>query len=144
MTRNLRKSAVLDALHRKKDPLQSERVRTSMMFAARIANALKSKGWNRIQLAEALGKQPSIVTRWLSGTHNFTSDTLSDIQTILGIQLLVRSDEELKLSVTTYSVAIPVAQFRKLDRENLRSIAENAAHTGGSCINSYSTSISCE
>jgi ribosome-binding protein aMBF1 (putative translation factor) len=144
MTRNLRKSPVLAALHRKKDPLQSERVRTSMMLAARISLALKSKGWNRLQLAEALGKQPSIITRWLSGTHNFTSDTLSDIQTVLGVQLLIRSDEELKISVTRYSLSISVAQLPHLDRENLRSIAENAANTGGHCINSYSTSIPSE
>ena len=139
MMRNPRKSSVLEALHRKKDPLQSERVRTSMMFAARIIFALKTKGWNRLQLAEALGKHPSIVTRWLSGTHNFTSDTLSDIQSVLGIQLLVRSEEELKMSVATYSA--PVPQFPNLDRENLRLIAENSAREGGYCINSYSTSI---
>jgi ribosome-binding protein aMBF1 (putative translation factor) len=41
------------------------------------------------QLAEALEQNPSVITKWLSGTHNFTSDTLSDIEEVLGISLLV-------------------------------------------------------
>ncbi|MBK9509856.1 MAG: hypothetical protein IPO04_10505 [Cytophagaceae bacterium] len=32
-------------------------------------------------------KNQSIITKWLSGTHNFTSDTLFDIQEAWGINL---------------------------------------------------------
>ena len=40
------------------------------------------------ELAEKLGKRPSEISKWLTGNHNFTHDTLFDIQTILNIRLL--------------------------------------------------------
>jgi ribosome-binding protein aMBF1 (putative translation factor) len=136
----LRQSSVLQALHAKKDPLQSERVRTSMMLSARIASALKEKGWSKGQLAIALKKNPSIISRWLSGTHNFTSDTLSDIQKILGIQLLVRSPEEQKPIINSYSVSDPELQRKILDKE-MRALVENAAHAGGCALPRMYTTI---
>lgn len=36
-----------------------------------------------------MGQLPSVVTRWLSGPQNFTLDTLSDIEEMLGVHLLV-------------------------------------------------------
>ena len=65
-------------------PEQQARTDNKMMLAASIADAMEAKGWNNIQLMEALGKKdPSEITRWLSGTHNFTADTLSDIGRVL-------------------------------------------------------------
>ncbi len=48
---------------------------------------MKAKGWNKLQFAIEIQKKPSVISRWLSGTHNFTSDTLSDIGLLLGIDL---------------------------------------------------------
>jgi transcriptional regulator with XRE-family HTH domain len=45
---------------------------------------MKQKGVNRKQLAEAIGKRPSEVTRWLSGEHNFTIATISMLSTYFG------------------------------------------------------------
>ena len=36
-----------------------------------------SFGLNKRQFAEALGKRPNEITRWLSGEHNFTISTLA-------------------------------------------------------------------
>jgi transcriptional regulator with XRE-family HTH domain len=59
-----------------------------MILAAKIANAIKAKGLKKSEFAEILGKQPSEISKWLSGTHNFTVDTLMDIEQVLSIQLL--------------------------------------------------------
>ncbi len=41
-----------------------------------------------------MGKtNPSEITRWLSGTHNFTTDTLIDLQRVLDINLLDVTNE---------------------------------------------------
>ena len=40
-----------------------------------------------------MGKQPSEVSKWLSGNHNFTIDTLSDIGYYLDADFLIRRDE---------------------------------------------------
>lgn len=59
-----------------------------MLLAAKINDGMKAKGWQNKQLAEALEQNPSIITKWLIGIHNFTSDNLSDIEEVLGISLL--------------------------------------------------------
>jgi transcriptional regulator with XRE-family HTH domain len=60
-----------------------------MLIAAKIADAMAAKGWNKTLLMKAMGKtNPSEITRWLSGTHNFTTDTLIDLQRALNIKLL--------------------------------------------------------
>lgn len=42
--------------------------------------------YQEVGRAERDGKQPSVITKWLSGTHNFTTDTLDEIAYHLGIE----------------------------------------------------------
>lgn len=55
----------------------------SKQLAGAIESKMKERGLSRIEFAEALNTQPSTVTRWLSGKHNFTIDTLFKIETTL-------------------------------------------------------------
>lgn len=71
-------------LLKKRDPLKTARTRKRMLIAARIEDILNELGWKKKELADKLGKNPSEVTKWLSGTHNFTTDTLSDIEYVTG------------------------------------------------------------
>jgi len=59
-----------------------------MQLAAKIFKAMKSHGLTQNQFAELMGKPISLISRWMSGTHNFTVDTLVDIQRVLSISLL--------------------------------------------------------
>ncbi len=58
------------------------------LLSNKIEMAIKQKGYNRQQFASIMGVQPSIITRWLSGNHNFTVETLFEIENKLEIQLL--------------------------------------------------------
>ena len=71
-----------------------ERTKNKMLLASRIDDAIKAKGWKKKDLAKALNKQPSEISKWLSGTHNFTTDTLWDIEKILNIKLITLSDSQ--------------------------------------------------
>ena len=55
--------------------------------ARQIARAMASVGVSKAELARKLGKSPSAVTSWLSGNHNFTSDLLAEISSVLGTQI---------------------------------------------------------
>ena len=68
-------------------PEEQHRTDNRMLLAARIADAMKEKGISQIVLAKKLGKHHSVITKWLSGTQNFTIDTLSDIESVLDIKL---------------------------------------------------------
>jgi ribosome-binding protein aMBF1 (putative translation factor) len=75
------------------DPTRREMVRRRMMISARIDDALKLKGWSQKQLADKMEKRPSEVTKWLSGNHNFTLETISLIEKQLGVTLITVSNE---------------------------------------------------
>lgn len=81
-------SPAIDELTDETDEKEYKRTEKRMMMAARIDEARRSKGWKNKDLAKALEKKPSEISKYLSGTHNFTVDTLSDLEEVLGIQLL--------------------------------------------------------
>lgn len=85
---------LLDELLQEITPREQARTRNRMMLAARLADALTAKGWTQRQLAEKLGKNSSEISKWLSGTHNFTTDTLSDLEDVLGVKLLYVKEEQ--------------------------------------------------
>jgi len=94
-------SKVLEDLMQEISPEELEKTEKRMLLATCIDEAVKAKGWKRKDFAEALGKTPSEITKWLSGTHNFTSDTLFDIEQVLGIKLLYLDNKPKEL-IKTY------------------------------------------
>lgn len=59
-------------------------VNLSFDISNKIACLMKERGLSKKQFAEALGKRPCEVTKWLSGQHNFTLATLSMISDFFG------------------------------------------------------------
>ncbi|NJC28049.1 helix-turn-helix domain-containing protein [Neolewinella antarctica] len=53
-----------------------------------IHQELIRKGWNQNDLAQALGKLPSEVSRWLNPGHNFTLKTLAKLSAALEVTLI--------------------------------------------------------
>lgn len=74
-------------------PQEQHRTDNRMGLAARIDDAMQEKGLSQKQLAERMGKNHSVITKWLSGKHNFTCDTLSDIESELGVALFQLEDQ---------------------------------------------------
>lgn len=68
-----------------------ENISKRMGLAAQIDDALQKRGFTNQEFAFMLGKKPSEISRWLSGTHNFTTETLWEIERLLNIQLLTSS-----------------------------------------------------
>jgi ribosome-binding protein aMBF1 (putative translation factor) len=56
---------------------------------------MKTKNWNNKRLMKEMGKtNQSEITRWLSGTQNFTVETLVDLERVLDIKLLQLQDNK--------------------------------------------------
>ncbi len=68
-------------------PLEAKQIRKKMIIAAQIEEFMKQKGWSKSQFAKEMGRSPSEITKWLSGTHNFTIDMLLEIAHVLGIEI---------------------------------------------------------
>lgn len=72
----------------------SEQNDRRMGLAVKIAETLRARGLTNQEFAFMMGKKPSEVSRWLSGTHNFTTETLWQMERVLNIQILTSSPAE--------------------------------------------------
>jgi transcriptional regulator with XRE-family HTH domain len=93
---------IIDEILNSVSPQEEYHIEQKMLLAARIDKLREGKGWNKVQFAKAMNKKPSEITKWLSGTHNFTLDTLLDIQNIFSIDLVNTSDKSFEQVVQFY------------------------------------------
>lgn len=64
----------------------------SFGISDRIEFLMHEKGMSKKQLADALGRRPSEVTKWLSGQHNFTIATLAMLSSFFGQPIVTIPD----------------------------------------------------
>ncbi len=80
-------SAIIEQLLGEITPIEILQTSVKMTLAARLDDLITAKGWAKSEFAEMVNKNPSEITKWLSGTHNFTIDTLAEIAFVLNIPL---------------------------------------------------------
>lgn len=56
----------------------------SFAISERIDTLMQKKGLSKKQFADAIGRRPSEITKWLSGQHNFTIATLAMLSSFFG------------------------------------------------------------
>jgi transcriptional regulator with XRE-family HTH domain len=69
-------------------------VERSFDIVDRIHFILQKQGKEQKDLAKALGKTESEISKWMTGTHNFTIKTLTKIEAVLGESVLVAPGKE--------------------------------------------------
>ncbi|MBD5317724.1 MAG: helix-turn-helix transcriptional regulator [Bacteroides sp.] len=70
-------------------PEERAEARLSFQISNRLYFLMQERGLSKKQFAEAIGKKPSEVTRWLSGEHNFTISTLAMLSSYFGKPIIV-------------------------------------------------------
>ncbi|MFN8310775.1 MAG: helix-turn-helix transcriptional regulator [Chitinophagales bacterium] len=95
-------------------PVEMEQTKNKMLLAARIEGLMRGRGWNKSQFAEKVGKNPSEITKWLSGTQNFTVEVLTEIASALGVELASLFGKQqipvfFRKEIVVQSVAMPSA-----------------------------------
>jgi len=101
-------SKEIDEIFDSISPDEAKRVENRMLLAAKIKDAMDANNINKLKFAELMDKHPSVITKWLSGTHNFTSDTLTDIENKLSIKLL-NVETQPKCQVTIFEAFASVS-----------------------------------
>lgn len=63
-------------------------VEKNMAIANKIHELLEKRGLKAADLARMLDKKPSEISKWLTGTHTFTTKTVTKIETVLGEDII--------------------------------------------------------
>jgi transcriptional regulator with XRE-family HTH domain len=94
------------------NPLHKIQNNNRIALACRIDDLMKANGYSNSTFAQKLGKQPSVITKWLSGTHNFTMDTLDEIAYHLGVEsaYLIQSQQRQTIYRKTIQVVTKIAE----------------------------------
>ena len=88
----------------------------SFAIADRIYDILQKQGKSQRFLAHALGKSESEISKWLRGTHNFTTQTLARIESVLGEPIIEVTGKNKKTEYvfvhlpSHYSIALKTAE----------------------------------
>ncbi len=85
MTNNL----ISDWLKEQGDSAIDKLVKRNLAIANRIAGILSRKNMTPANLAKTMGKQRSEISKWLSGTHSFSTKTIMDIECALGKDIIM-------------------------------------------------------
>lgn len=84
----MKRSSIIEARRQRVSSEIRKRVDLSFMIVDRIHAILEEKGLKQKDLAVMLGKKESEISKWMRGTHNFTIDTVSAIESALGAPIL--------------------------------------------------------
>jgi len=95
-------SGIMDEL----TPVEKVQTAVKMRLAGKLDDLIKQRGWSKGDFADRVGKHPSEITKWLSGTHNFTIDTLSEIAVALGVTVDVFFVPERNEAIRTTHVVV--------------------------------------
>ncbi|MDN3656693.1 helix-turn-helix transcriptional regulator [Ferruginibacter paludis] len=99
-------SAAIQQLQKSRSATAFEKTKKQLMLAAKIQDAIKEKGLNNSRFAQQMDQHPSVISKWLSGTHNFTTDTLFDIEAVLGIKLVMITEPKPEVIVKEYLAVV--------------------------------------
>ncbi len=84
----MKRSSIIEARRARVSDEIRHRVDLSFLIVDRIHSILQERGIKQKDLADMLGKKESEISKWMRGTHNFTIDTISSIENVLGQPIL--------------------------------------------------------
>ena len=102
----MKKNPLFDKCVANVAPEVMEEVSLNVDIANRIYDLLKKKKMTQREFAALMGKRESEISRWLTGSHGFTTTTLAKIASVLGEPVV-----EVKKAPEVKYVFIPIRGF---------------------------------
>lgn len=84
----MKKNELLQKLRSQVSQEVKDEIDFSFSVVDRIEYLLNKKGFSRKDLAKALNKSESEISKWMTGTHNFTFKTIKKIERALGAEII--------------------------------------------------------
>ncbi len=130
----MKRSKILDRIRKARAKYIDIFIDNSFDFSDRIQFILDKKNLEQKDLARLLKKNESEISKWLSGSHNFTVKTLAKIEDVLGEKLYevvnedVISDKKVELVYLIDPQQIYIPEQKK-DKSHLKSYSINYKNT---------------
>ncbi|MCB0782398.1 MAG: helix-turn-helix transcriptional regulator [Flavobacteriales bacterium] len=83
---------VIQRLRARIKPESRRYVQKNMDIAQQVRVYLEAQGLTQKEFAQRLGKQPSEVSRWLSGLHNLTLESITKMEAELNADIIMTPD----------------------------------------------------
>ncbi len=80
---------ILKQIRERTTPEYEKYIENSMEIVDFIHNLLSEKHMKPVDLARALNKNPAEISKWLSGTHNLTLQSISKIEVALDADIIM-------------------------------------------------------
>ena len=85
---DMKKNSILESIRQETPKYIKREVDLSFYVADKIAEILQSKGMTQKDLAVCLGKKESEISKWMTGTHNFTLRSIAKIEEVLDTSII--------------------------------------------------------
>ncbi len=82
------RSKVVERLRKKIKPENRIFVRKNLAISEQVQYILEQKGWTQKDLAKMMGKHESEVSKWLTGLHNLTLQSISLMEAFLESEII--------------------------------------------------------
>lgn len=93
----MKKNSLFDQCVANVAPEVMKEVSLNVDIANRIYDLLKEKKMTQREFAALMGKRESEISRWLTGSHGFTTTTLAKIAAVLGEPIvMVKKDSQVQ------------------------------------------------
>ncbi len=76
------------------DEVSMRKTENRLLVAASIADRIAACGMTQAEFAKKMGRSTAEISEWLTGTRNFTINTLTEIECVLGIHLLKQRTQQ--------------------------------------------------
>ncbi|MBC7775039.1 MAG: helix-turn-helix transcriptional regulator [Phycisphaerae bacterium] len=106
------KNSIIERIRARTQPETRIYIQKNLDIAFRVNELLQQKGWTQKDLAKALDKSESEVSRWLSGLHNLTLKSIVKLEAVLGAEIMAVA------STTTSRATIGKATYPDVLQKN--------------------------
>ncbi len=95
-------------------------IEKNLAIVEKVRIALEEKGWKLLDLANAMNKSSSEVSKWLTGMHNLTFRSIIKLEIALGIDLINTEPQKIKEPIyfTTIIYNNPAEEDVKYESSN--------------------------
>lgn len=140
----MKKNPLLEQLRRETTEEIKREVDLSFEIADRIYEILLKKNLTQRDLATLLGKSEAEISKWLRGTHNFTTKTIAKIEIALGEPIIKVNGQSRKPDILFVPVRTNESyKFKGQHCDNRESIPMNSLISSSFTENvTYNTSES--